>query len=40
MACKSGAKQTPHILDEALSWHSKFMSTGTMKKAETFKSAL
>lgn len=39
-ACKSGAKQTPHILDEALSWHSKFMSTGTMKKAETFKSAL
>ncbi|EQG75109.1 acetyl-CoA hydrolase/transferase C-terminal domain protein [Clostridioides difficile DA00165] len=38
-ACKSGAN-TPHILDEALSWHSKFMSTGTMKKAETFKSAL
>ncbi|KPI48313.1 succinate CoA transferase [Clostridioides difficile] len=39
-ACQNGAKQTPHILDEALSWHSKFMNTGTMKKSETFKSAL
>ncbi|MDR1954141.1 MAG: acetyl-CoA hydrolase/transferase family protein, partial [Clostridiales Family XIII bacterium] len=25
------AKQTPHILDEALSWHSKFQKTGSMK---------
>ncbi len=23
---------TPHIIDEALSWHSRFMETGTMKK--------
>lgn len=30
-ACDSAALQTPHILDEALSWHSKFMETGSMK---------
>lgn len=30
-ACESGPKQTPHILREALSWHIKFMETGTMK---------
>ncbi|MCG8482990.1 MAG: acetyl-CoA hydrolase/transferase family protein [Clostridia bacterium] len=30
-AYESGAKHTPHILDEALSWHSKFMKTGSMK---------
>jgi len=24
--------QTPHIMDEALSWHSRFLATGTMKK--------
>ncbi len=24
--------QTPHILDEALSWHTRFLQTGTMKK--------
>ena len=23
---------TPHIINEALSWHSRFMETGTMKK--------
>lgn len=30
-ACKQSPCQTPHILDEALSWHSKFEKTGTMK---------
>lgn len=30
-AYENGAKHTPHILDEALSWHSKFMKTGSMK---------
>jgi succinyl-CoA:acetate CoA-transferase len=24
--------QTPHLMDEALSWHSRFLATGTMKK--------
>ncbi|MCY6960659.1 acetyl-CoA hydrolase/transferase family protein [Clostridium brassicae] len=28
---ENGAKHTPHILDEALSWHSRFQKTGTMK---------
>ncbi|MCY6960708.1 acetyl-CoA hydrolase/transferase family protein [Clostridium brassicae] len=28
---ESGAKHTPHILDEALSWHSRFQKNGTMK---------
>lgn len=31
-ACKKGALHTPHILEEALSWHSSFEKTGTMKK--------
>lgn len=30
-ACEQAPCQTPHILDEALSWHSKFEKTGTMK---------
>ena len=30
-ACLNGAKQTPHILDKALSWHTKFQETGSMK---------
>lgn len=28
----TGFAQTPHILSEALSWHSRFQETGTMKK--------
>ena len=28
----TGRTHTPHILDEALSWHTRFMQTGTMKK--------
>lgn len=28
-----GPKHTPHLLDEALSWHDRFVKTGTMKKA-------
>lgn len=31
-SCQKGAKQTPHILKEALSWHERFIETGTMKK--------
>ncbi|MEG0924969.1 MAG: acetyl-CoA hydrolase/transferase family protein [Anaerovoracaceae bacterium] len=32
-ACQSGnGLQTPHILEEALSWHQNFMKNGTMKK--------
>lgn len=31
-ACEAGAKQTPHILSEALSWHVNFVEKGTMKK--------
>ena len=27
----TGLSHTPHILDEAFSWHSRFMKTGTMK---------
>ncbi|MDR7867213.1 MAG: acetyl-CoA hydrolase/transferase family protein [Sporomusaceae bacterium] len=27
----TGMAHTPHLLDEALSWHTRFMSTGTMK---------
>ncbi|MCY6371917.1 acetyl-CoA hydrolase/transferase family protein [Clostridium ganghwense] len=30
-AMENGAKHTPHILDEALSWHSRFQKTGSMK---------
>lgn len=30
-ACEISPCQTPHILDEALSWHSKFEKTGSMK---------
>lgn len=30
-AAQSGPKHTPHILDEALSWHTKFIETGSMK---------
>ncbi|MCT4619567.1 MAG: acetyl-CoA hydrolase/transferase family protein [Marinisporobacter sp.] len=30
-AYESGHKHTPHILEEALSWHTKFMKTGSMK---------
>lgn len=30
-ACENSPCQTPHILDEALSWHSKFEKEGTMK---------
>ncbi|HEY3424221.1 MAG TPA: acetyl-CoA hydrolase/transferase family protein [Negativicutes bacterium] len=28
----TGFAHTPHILDEALSWHSRFLQTGTMKQ--------
>ena len=28
---ESVGKHTPHILDEALSWHSRYLSTGTMR---------
>ena len=28
----SGAKHTPHMLDKALSWHSRFLDTGSMKE--------
>ncbi len=31
-ACQNGPQHTPHILDEALSWHSNFVKNGTMKK--------
>lgn len=31
-ACEGKFKHTPHILSEALSWHQKFMQTGTMKE--------
>lgn len=30
-ARKTGPQHTPHILDEALSWHHRFVKTGTMK---------
>jgi len=30
-ACEKMPCQTPHILDEALSWHTKFEKTGSMK---------
>ena len=26
----SGAQHTPHLLDEALSWHSRYLKTGSM----------
>lgn len=31
-ACETSALQTPHILSEALSWHSRFLDTGSMVK--------
>ena len=31
-ACEQAGGHTPHLLDEALSWHSRYMKTGTMKK--------
>lgn len=31
-ACEESALQTPHLLDEALSWHSRAMKTGSMKE--------
>ena len=31
-ACEAAPCQTPHILDEALSWHADFEKNGTMKK--------
>ena len=30
-ACEEAPCQTPHLLDEALSWHAKFEKTGSMK---------
>ena len=30
-ACGSAKLQTPHILTEALSWHQRFLDTGSMK---------
>ncbi|MDR2296148.1 MAG: acetyl-CoA hydrolase/transferase family protein [Clostridiales Family XIII bacterium] len=30
-ASEAGPKHTPHILDEALSWHVRFLKTGSMK---------
>lgn len=30
-AKKSAAQQTPHLLNEALSWHQRFLETGSMK---------
>ncbi len=31
-ACETGPKHTPHILTESLSWHTRFLETGTMQK--------
>jgi succinyl-CoA:acetate CoA-transferase len=28
-----GGKHTPHLLNEALSWHQRFVETGTMRTA-------
>ena len=28
----TGRAHTPHILEEALSWHTRFLQTGSMKK--------
>lgn len=33
-ACRKSEQHTPHILSEALSWHSRFLKTGSMKNAE------
>ncbi len=30
-ACENGPKHTPHILEEALGWHWRFLKTGSMK---------
>jgi len=29
-ACRAGG-QTPHLLDEALSWHRRYLATGSMR---------
>lgn len=34
-ACAERGGQTPHILEEAFSWHTRLKQTGSMKKAET-----
>lgn len=33
-ALLKGAKHTPHMLDKALSWHSRFLETGSMKEKQ------
>lgn len=33
-ACEGKYKHTPHIIQEALSWHDRFMKTGSMKKID------
>lgn len=30
-ACRSSSKHTPHMLDKSLSWHTRFLETGSMK---------
>ena len=32
-ACESGKTHTPHILEEALNWHARFIKTGSMKRS-------
>jgi len=39
-ACEGKYKQTPHILSDALSWHDRFMQTGTMKENISTKNIL
>ncbi|MEK6264467.1 MAG: acetyl-CoA hydrolase/transferase family protein [Clostridium sp.] len=34
----TGAKHTPHNLEKALSWHSRFLATGSMKEKKTSES--
>ena len=31
-ACESSVLHTPHLLNEALSWHDNYLKTGSMKK--------
>lgn len=33
-ACQESEQHTPHILSEALSWHTRFLKTGSMKNTE------
>ncbi len=33
-ACEKAPCQTPHIIEEALSWHERFIKTGDMRKGE------